>query len=92
MDWPIELHALNDLEGSLPVSDFEWLTVGHGSKSKSVSPSEHQPIPAKIGSEMGGAPKTPKWDPIGEANPESPLVITSHLPNKKKHEESDESP
>ena len=38
MDWPIELHALNDLDGALPVSDFECLTVGHGSKSKSVSP------------------------------------------------------
>ena len=23
------------------------------------------PIPTKIGSKMGGAPKTPKWDPIG---------------------------
>ena len=39
---------------------------GHGSKSKNAStPSEHQPIPTKIGSKMGGVPKTPiGFDPL----------------------------
>ena len=31
-------------------------------------PSEHFEPTTKIGSEMGGAPKTPKWDPIGFEN------------------------
>ena len=37
-------------------------TNGHGSKPR--TPSEHHPIPTKIGSRMGGAP-IPKWDLIG---------------------------
>ena len=32
---------------------------------KSPVPPVNIPIPTKIGSKMGGAPKTPKWDPIG---------------------------
>ena len=33
---------------------------GHGSKAKSVTPSEHPNPTTKIGSNMSGAP-TPKW-------------------------------
>ena len=36
---------------------FEPQPYGHGPKAR--TPSKH---PTKIGSKMGGAPKTPKWD------------------------------
>ena len=44
------------------------LAYGHGSKSKACTPSEHPNPTPKMGPKMGGAPKTPKWDPIGFDN------------------------
>ena len=36
-----------------------------GQNPKARTPSEHPKPTTKLGSKMGGAPKTPKWSPIG---------------------------
>ena len=41
---------------------MEEMEASAGKIEKKTVPPVNVPIPTKIGSEMGGAPKTPTWD------------------------------
>ena len=52
-----------DLPGRFTLRRIHGI-CGHGSKAKSLAPSEHPNPTTKVDPKMGGAP-TPKWDTIG---------------------------
>ena len=62
--------SCNSLPAVLKTMEVPKREMAMGQKPNRI-PSEHPNPTTKIGSKMGGAPKAPKWDPIGLTHSQS---------------------